>query len=254
MRASELYRRLHFYVGNAVRAATIPWKQHRITPAEATTLFACSFGDHGWHHLRKTLEEYDADAAIDYRDTTLYRYLKGFTPQSIADLVAWGPTPRCQLPLFVYPWGTFREGETISRKDAERSRFCGPSSDAFVAEEFARTIAMYEAMKRTGYQPWRFANTFVGGTMLRASNGERRFVVLQGNHRFAILAHMRVPAIPVRDVPGYLSSVRERDVQQWPKVRDGTCSEASALAIFRLFFTETGAHVLRRVQADPSRA
>jgi hypothetical protein len=243
----QLYRRLRFYAGNSLRAVTSPWKQHQISTEEATTLFGCSYGDGGWHHLRKTLEEYDCDPGIHYRDTTLYTYLTGFTPRNICDVMGSEETGGCNLPVFVYPWGTFKKRETISPKTPQTSRFCGPSTSEFVADEFARTIRQYTSLKRTGYTPWRFPHTFIGGTMLRRSDGTRRFVVLQGNHRLAILAHLGAKRIVVRQWPGYLPVVRERDVARWPLVVDGTCSVRSALAIFGFFFEATGRHVLERL-------
>lgn len=246
----QLYRWLRFYVGNGVRAATIPWKQHHITATEATTLFGCSYGDHGWHHLRKTLEEYDANAGLDVRETTLFRYLTQFCPASICDLVDW-PPDEPPLPLFVYPWGTFKKGETRSSKTTATSRFCGPSSPEFVTEEYERTIRLYEAMKRMGYRPWDFSNTFIAGTLLLKTNGDRRFVVLQGNHRLAILAHLGVAEIPVRDVVGYVPVIREAEAPQWPLVADATCRVESALRIFNLFFESTGLQIGERLQAGP---
>lgn len=251
MTGYELYRRLRFYVGNGVRAATIPWKQHRVSIDETTTIFACSFGHEGWQHLRKTLEEYDADPDREARDTTLYAYLTRFCPTTICDLVDW-PLDEPVLPLFVYPWGTFKIGETRSPKDAASSRFCGPSSPEFATEEYARTIRLYEAMKGVGYRPWDFSNTFIGGTMLTRRDGARRFVVLQGNHRLAILAHLGVTQLPVRDVKGYVPVVREADAAKWPLVADGTCRVDTALKIFNLYFESNGAHVGELLQAGRS--
>jgi hypothetical protein len=172
----KLFGRLRFYVGNGVRLVTLPWKQYRVEFDEASNIFACSYGNNGWHHLRKTLEEYDANPDIDLRNTTLFAYLSRFCPTSICDLVDW-PADEPRLPLFVYPWGTFKKGEIESRKRAETSRFCGPSSPQFIADEYAATIRLYEAMKGVGYRPWHFDNTFIAGTLLvRASRnqGDRR--------------------------------------------------------------------------------
>jgi hypothetical protein len=245
-----LYRRLRYLVGNGVRAASIPWKQHRIDPAEATTIFGCSYGDDGWHHIRRTLAEYDARPDIGVRETTLFRYLTEFCPSSICDLASWA-SAEAPLPLFVYPWGTFRKGETQSPKNAANSRFSGPSSHEFVGEEFARTIKLYERMKRVGYQPWRFPNSFIGGTMLVRANGERRFVVMQGNHRMAVLAHLGATGIAVRDVPGNLPWIRETDVSRWPLVADGTCRPESALRIFNFFFESTGHRIAEQLRSGP---
>lgn len=241
-------RRLRFYAGNALRLATIPWRQRVIAPEEASTIFACSFADQGWQHLRRTLEEYDRHPDIRPEQTTLYRFLTQFRPSSICDLLEPRAGARRALPIFVYPWGTFRRGETSSPKEASRSRFCGPSTTHFVAEEFARVIALYEDMKRRGYQPWKFGNTFIGGTFLVSNDGERRFIVLQGNHRLAVLAHLGVRRIAVRDVRGYVRELYERDVESWSLVRTGACDVPTARAVFRLFFEQNGWHVERRLQ------
>lgn len=243
---SELYRRLHFWAGNGWRLLTLPWRQRFIAPEEARSIFGCSFGADGWHHLRSTLEEYDADPDVDYRDTSLFRYLTTFTPQSVCDI---SPGARERLPLFVYPWGTFRKGETTSNKDAARSRFCGPSSDEFVAEEFRRTIELYLHIKRVGYRPWKYGNTFIGGTFLYGQDGRRRFVVLQGNHRLAVLAHAGYRRIAVRDCTGYLAHVDEAEIGSWPLVGARQCSATTAKAVFDLFFDQNGRHVLERLES-----
>lgn len=244
---SDLTRRLRFYAGNSYRFLTTPWKQYWIDPHEATTIFGCSFGDSGWNHLRQTLQEYDANASISPFETSLHRFLAGFRPSSICDLVDMTDLPDRPLPLFVYPWGSFRKGETTSKKDPWKSRFCGPSATAFVTEEFQRTIALYKAMRATGYRPWSYPNSFVGGTFLIASDGSRRFVVLQGNHRFAVLAHLGYRQIPVRDVRGYLNRVCQTRCKDWPLVRSKACSATLANRIFRMFFDEDGHHVLRQL-------
>jgi hypothetical protein len=245
-------RRLRFYLGNAYRFATIPWRQRVIAPEEACTIFACSYGDDGWQHLRRTLAEYDRDPGIGVAQTTLCRFLSDFTPRSICELLQ-PPPARCTLPLFVYPWGTFRRGETVRTKDARTSRFCGPSSAEFIAEEFARVIALYRRMKEQGYRPWTFGHTFIGGTFLVARDGKRRFVVLQGNHRMAVLSHLGQRRIAVRDIgAGYVREVREQDLSRWPLVRDGRCAPEVAHAIFRLFFERTGWHVARALEREPN--
>ena len=245
--------RLRFLVATCARFATRPWLQRSIAPEDATSLFACSFGNQGWHHLRKTLAEYDEDPAIEPRSTTLYRYLKGFRPQSISAL-ADPQAEGTQLPLFVYPWGTFRRGEIATRKDPWTSRFCGPSTDEFAADEFHRTIGLYVRMKREGYRPASYGNTYIGGTFLVGIDGSRRFVVLQGNHRMAILAHLGVRRIDVRNVRGWLTEVREADAARWPLVLSGQCSERHARQVFRWFFDNDGHHVERAIGGEDDRA
>jgi len=233
--------RLRYAVGNGLRLLTSPWRQHSILPQDATTIFGCSFGDHGWHHIRRTLVEFDANPMIASGESSLGHYLKHFCPSSISELA--GVDDEEPLPLFVYPWGTFNDGAPVSDKDASVSRFCGPSASEFIEEEFQRTIKLYTEMRAHGYQPRHFPNSYIGGTWLEAKDGRRRFVVMQGNHRMAVLAHLKTGNIDVRTIPQALSYVREVDVGRWPLVTSGFCSVDHASRIFNLFFSESGWHV-----------
>src|SRR5688572_15470049 len=72
--------RIRYELGNGWRRLSSPWLQHDVVPEDCRTLFAASFGDEGWHHIRATLREIDTDSGIDYRRTALYRFLIGFRP------------------------------------------------------------------------------------------------------------------------------------------------------------------------------
>src|SRR5687768_5948158 len=93
--------RARYALGNCVRRATSPWRQFDIAPEQATTIFGCGFGDDDWHHLRRTLQEYDTDPDISPSATTLWRHLKRFCPSSVSVLA--GIDDERPLPLFVYP-------------------------------------------------------------------------------------------------------------------------------------------------------
>lgn len=233
--------RVRYALGNCVRLFSQPWRQQNVPPAFATTIFACSFDDSGWHHIRQTLAELDANPHLNVADSTLANFLRDFTPTSISILA--GVQDEEPLPLFVYPWGTFNDGATTTIKNAAQSRFCGPSSQQFIADEFARTVALYRQMLVTGYTPMKFPNSFITGTWMEALNGEQRFVVMQGNHRMAVLAHLRFPQIAVRTSSASLPRVRECELESWPLVASGRCSAIHARKIFHLFFKENGWHI-----------
>ena len=235
-------RRIRYAVGNVVRFLSVPWRQWIITPADATTIFGCGFGDDGWHHLRQTLREFDADTSISAERTALWRFLKNFQPQHTLSLIG---EDEGQLPLFVYPWGTFDRASRAGLKDPWISRFCGPSCDDFIHEEYRRTVKLYELMRRDGYRPWQFPNSFIGGTLLIKEDDQRRFVVMQGNHRMAVLAHLGVQRIAVRAMPGHLPVVRERDVDRWPAVTSGLCTAEQARKLFRHFFDQSGQRIIQ---------
>lgn len=238
MTLSSIYNRVHFYAGNVYRLLTSFIYQRNIDVDKAVSIFTVSFEKGGCHHIVKTLEEFDEYPDIDYRDTAMYDFLKNFSPTSICDLCDNGGRVNSNFPLFMYPWGTFRIGEISSCKDPSTSRFCGPSSDEFIKEEFDRTIALYKRIKKNGYRPWLFGNTFIGGAFLIRNNGDRRFVVLQGNHRIAILSHLGYERITVRNVKGYMGVIKESCIDNWLLVKLGKCSESAARAVFDLYFKD----------------
>lgn len=241
----QTYPHARYLAGIAKRLASLPWQQRTIGMDEASTIFAASFGRGGWHHIVETLREFDADPAIEYRNTTLSRFLTRFTPQRLSDLVA-DVREGGDLPIFCYPWGPFNTNMR-GGKDPLNSRFCGPSSEEFVKEEFDRIIALYQQLKQTGYRPWARGNGFIGGTFMQAKDGRRRFVVLQGNHRMAVFAHLGIERLPVRTMSGVLERTSESDCRRWPHVVDGTCAPDYALRVFRWFFEENGHHIARRL-------
>jgi hypothetical protein len=252
MHNNGLGKRLHFFGGTCLRIATAPWRQKTIFLDEAVTIFGASFGAGGWHHLRKTLEEYDRNPSLAVQNTTLFRFLNDFQPTSISELAGWSNVKE-HLPIFVYPWGTFRKGETSSIKNVWNSRFCGPSTSAFIEDEFARIETMYRNMRQFGYRPWKYSCSFIGGTMLLKRDGQRRFVVLQGNHRTAILAHLGAcSSFIARYLHGYLSVLKEDDVEKWPLVISGRCSVPHARSIFNFFFENNGRHIEHRINHCPA--
>jgi hypothetical protein len=237
-------KKIHFYLGNVFRFLTIWLFQKKIHPSQVRTIFGSSFGKDGWHHLIKTLEEYDSNPSIHYKQTSLYSFLKNFSPNSICELL--DDNLNCDnLPLFNYPWGTFRKNEYFSTKNPLNSRFCGPSENSFIKEEFHRTISLYKEIKKSGYKPWKYGNTFIGGTFLINREGETRFIVLQGNHRLAILSHLNYNKIAVRNVPGYIAKIFEKNLDQWSLVKKCKCSSEMAHKVFSLFFKENGTHILK---------
>lgn len=242
------YNRIHFYVGNIYRLLTAAKYQANIRFNEACSIFGASFGGDGWHHIRKTLQEYDDNPDVDYRDTTMYVFLKYFTPSSICNLIEGDSNKRCELPMFVYPWGTFQKNVTFSNKDPSLSRFCGPSSDAFIKNEFECTIALYKKLKKTGYQPWKYGNTFIGGTFLINEVGERRFIVLQGNHRMSIFAHLGYECIAVREAKEFVDQIRESNKLDWLLVKSERCTQNIAEDVFHMFFKENGNHIDKILQ------
>ena len=147
-----------------------------------------------------------------------------------------GVTFEDPLPLFVYPWSN----SDTSKKDPRHSRFCGPSTNRFVEEEFRRTISLYEEIKSQGYTPRKYPHSMISGTFLISSNGQKRFIVMQGNHRMAILSHLGLEKIIVRASSWNSAFVREEELCSWPNVKNARCSVEHAEKVFNYFFMENG--------------
>ena len=188
------------------------------------------------------MKQYDVDNEIHYKDTVLYDYLKYFKPLSIEDLID-SQQGKNKLPLFVFPWGTFKKGEYDSNKNPNSSRFCGPSTDEFICQEFQRIIYLYKKIKKEGYKPWSFGNGFISGTLLFNNVGGRRFIVLQGNHRLAIFSHLNYSRLKIRNCPGYIAALKEKQIQSWELVKSKRVKAGVALKIFQFYFNNNGEHI-----------
>ena len=164
----------------------------------------------------------------------MWSFLTKFCPTSISTMA--GVTFEDPLPLFVYPWSRY----DTSKKDPRNSRFCGPSTNRFVEDEFRRTISLYEKIKSQGYSPRKYPHSMISGTFLISSNGQKRFIVMQGNHRMAILSHLGLEKITVRASSWNSAFVREQELYSWPNVKNGRCSVEHAEKVFNYFFIEQG--------------
>jgi hypothetical protein len=248
----KVYARTRYAIGNCWRFATRRWFQDNVTLDEATTIFGCSFGAAGWQHLRLTLQQYDENPCVKVVDTVMAAYHKQFLPDSISTIA--GVAHQEPLPLFVYPWGTFKNGAAHSSKDVRSSRFCGPSTDEFIEEEFRVITKLYLKIRQNGYQPTIYPYSYLSGTWLHALDGRKRFIVMQGNHRMAVLAHLGISPIAVRTGNLALQNICESELEQWPLVASGRCDLEHAQKVFRMFFKENGWHIANQIKSHIRRA
>ena len=168
MAKTKIFSYYKYKLANVYRKLTRPFFQFEIELDNISNIFACSFSRKGWHPIVETLKEYDLNAHIDVRDTTLWKYHKNFCPTGIESFFK---LDEFKLPLFVYPWGTFSNGDISTNKVSFSSRFCGPSSDDFIKQEFKRIIDLYQKLQKTGYKPTKFPNSFISGTILERRDG-----------------------------------------------------------------------------------
>ncbi len=200
---------------------------------QAVTIFGRGFTAGCAHPLVETIKEYEDNPSLDFTETTLYEYHAKFKPKNTN--AALGITEQCNgLPLFQYPWGGFRLSYQ-GNKDQLSSRFCGPSNDGLVRDEFNTTIALYNDIKKNGYKLIR-NKSIIGGTFLVKENGEKRFVVLQGNHRMSVLSALGYKNLFVYTMKGYQEYIRESSLNDWIMLNKVSCPNAISRKVFNAFF------------------
>lgn len=202
-----------------------------------------SFGKDGWHFIVEYLKEVDSKPTIHFKDSILYRYHKFYQPISMSELVKTaGMEVSFDPGFFRYPWGNFREdfNHALPEKDRKHSRFCGPSDDDFIELEASNILELRDNMKSTGYDPWKFPNSFIGGVFLIKENGDYRFVILQGNHRASIMSYMKVKTFLTRFLLNHYSHIHENNIEEWYYVKKSLCSKEDARKYFNAFFILDG--------------
>ena len=115
----------------------------------------------------------------------------------------------------------------------------GPKSDNHLVSEAYRLNRIRKSVQKHGYRlkqgdlPWYML-------LIDDSGGEVvdfRAVVMHGNHRVAVLAHLGWVSIPMAPPQTLLrNEVRLSDVANWPGVLDGSFSFDGARATFMSFF------------------
>jgi hypothetical protein len=207
-------------------------------------MLAFSFSDTSWNYLIETLKEYDADKTINFKQTTLYRFHKLYQYEDTYSLFCCVDKNVKFRPAFgIYPWGSFKAESKYQggvEKNRFTSRFCGPSDDSFIEKEYKNLVSIYNDIRNNGYRPWAYGKGFIGVSVLERINGEKKFVVLQGNHRTAAISHLGLETALARYQPLAFKVIRERDSSDWYYVRNSKCSVEDALYYFNLFFTLDG--------------
>jgi hypothetical protein len=196
----------------------------------------------GWHYLVELLREIDADPELPWQRSILARFHDRFRPNSAYHLVEpFDPGVQFRPPLGIMPWGDVAQradGAPPKPKSWAASRWYGPSDPAVVEDEYQRLRRAYRSIQRRGYDPWR--KGFIGGQFLRATDGSYRYVVLQGNHRAAILAHLGCRSFLARAIPGRVPIVDERAISEWEHVKTGACGLEDARAYLQAYFRTRG--------------
>ena len=235
---------LHLYLNRHKQLCDVPVEI-------CTNPMGFSLAPGGWNYLIEQLKEFDRESTFRVEDSVLFKFHRLYQPNDMSDLpLSTGANVTFKPGLSIYPWGYFKIEESqasIREKKAYTSRFYGPSSLALVEKDLTNLRKLYEYIKVHGYKPWRFKKAFVGGVFLERKDGQRKFVVLQGNHRTAIMSHLGCKSIQIRYLKGYYKCIYEENMKEWLYVKTGDCTEKDAKIYFNSLFTLNGHERAKRM-------
>ena len=162
------------------------------------------------NHWVKTLVEFD-NGMDNFKESSLYKFHKNFQPKNIFDTyINDRDSSRAQklknnqdFTLGSYPWGKW-----TSRKGIEEwklSSHCGPSTDHLVEKEWNTFTSLYLKIKKQGFNYYKYGNPL--GIFFICEEGNHFFIMLGGNHRAAIAAHLGIKYMYVSKLPrDYITS------------------------------------------------
>jgi len=206
--------------------------------------FGFSYSQNGWHPVTAFLNEIAAEQSLVFsKESVFYKFYEMYRPINMLHLVEDNyPTVKFAPPVGINPWGGFsREEMRIGGKPlTETSWLCGPLDNNSIELNIKRTTDLLRSMSRYGYTPWFPTHSFVEGCFLEKENGDRRFVVIHGKHRVAVLSYLGFDNIFARYAPESEKVIKESQVHQWYYVQKNLCSVEDALAYFNAYFELNG--------------
>jgi len=151
----------------------------------------------------------------------------------------WESNKACYRP----PWGG---GKDVDFGE-EFEHWTGPKSAESVNSLFHRLIDLYYKIKSEGYKPWSTPDGFIRVCLLEKPNGERRCLVVSGQHRAAIISHLGYKSAWVRlQHPGELypnnmpNQIKMSQIDTWEKVVSQDYTRRDAQRIFECYFEHDG--------------
>ena len=248
----NLIRRSKFVVENLFKSNDV----NIFNVNDCLTMTGFSYGAEGWHHLITLLHQINQNPKLKMKESILYEFHQKFIPQNNNDIFSFkSDLTKIQFPLGIFPWGSYiikpSKHSKIVTQNWDKSNYCGPSSDSFLEERFKIIRNLYFSIKKKGYQPYlgyhpQTYHGLIGGTILEKENGEKKFIVHQGNHRLAVLSFLGYKEIKTSFINGYHRVIKQKQLDQWKYVLNGKISVDVANEIFNILYNSNGLDIASR--------
>lgn len=234
---------------------------------EIDTRIACNFNqfffDHRhWHYHTKTVEEIIKNPEIQYKDSILKKFYCTYQPRTFRDLYFLLKEPvhvhghdevmlKEDLNQYKYdPWSDVRQEVKMDHKHeygllrSHGTQHYGPVSDVKGELELARLKDTYHSIRKEGHQPEKHG--FMKGYFLKYKDNYR-FMIMDGNHRAAVLCAMKYEKLPVTFVDHFPRVIDYQDIANFPHVRSGLLSENLVRHIFTSYFEDNGVQKAKKL-------
>lgn len=220
------------------------------------------FSNNKWHYHTKMVEDIIKDKNIQYRGSILEKFYNTYQPKTFYDLYFASIEPvnltkedytilNENLNEFKYDiWSNVRQRVYMNKVHeygllrSHGTQHYGPVSAMKGELELKRLKDTYKSIKEFGHLPEKHG--YISGYFLKYRDNYR-FIVLDGNHRTAVLSAMKNKKIPVAFQENFPRVIDYNDIENFPHVKNGLFSLNLAKQIFKGYFNEDGLNKARQL-------
>lgn len=219
------------------RAGRAQWVAHTVFLADCVSYHGFHYHQASEHPLQKYALGLVRGADIRALRAQFIEFLRFYRPINAAQALGL-PSLDPNLPSLIYPWKRALDSDFAGRRCWHATpaqcgdiltSFCESGIPSYrIEEEWMWAERAHDSLRARGYQP-RYG--LLRAHTLHACDGRVAHLLLDGNHRAAALCAQGVQT--VRLLSDTRWQIHERNVDEWPGVKSGQFSRASALQIFR---------------------
>lgn len=272
----KIYKTLPFFTENTLRlrnmyANFFPASLKRIFEKKIikveigsiTSRIGFSYANYGWHPFVETLKEYIKNEDLIYRDSSLAKLYSNYTPGNLQEVFLdhlKNPIkPLNELPPVndaIRNLWCLKPVHLEDLRNRQKVRkpegwiFFGPHTIEYGENEFKRLIQIYKSIRTNGYDPEKAAKDMVNGYFLKRGE-EKKFVLLQGNHRVSALKVLGYEYVDVVLRDGHPPVVDHAQLKKWTIEHGGIFSQEVVRELFAALYHEKGLEKARRCGVVP---